>query len=171
MRSEENKRGTATVSEKFWGKCTVQGVPGLDPSTNTSPNPVAQVPPLLTKDRAQTNKRQTFIARRGRTARASGRGPWPPGARGNSHILRMGLGWLGPRARARAPRSLGLGRSAAGARPRSLGLGRSASAHRPRSLGLGASALVARARRIGRSALVARPRSLGPRALLLVARA
>ena len=77
MRSEKNKRGTATVSEKFWGKCTVQGVPGLDPSTNTSPNPVAQVPPLLTKDRAQTNKRQTFIARRGRTARASGAlGPW-----------------------------------------------------------------------------------------------
>ena len=164
MRSEENKRGTATVSEKFWGKCTVQGVPGLDPSTNTSPNPVAQVPPLLTKDRAQTNKRQTFIARRGRTARASGLGPWPPGARVNSHILRRVLWWLGL--------GLGrLGRSASVARPRSLGRGRAASAHRPRSLGLGAAALVARARRIGRSALVARPRSLGPRALILVARA
>ena len=164
MRSEENKRGTATVSEKFWGKCTVQGVPGLDPSTNTSPNPVAQVPPLLTKDRAQTNKRQTFIARRGRTARASGLGPWPPGARVNSHILRRVLWWLGL--------GLGrLGRSASVARPRSLGLGRSASVARPRRIGLGASALVARARRIGRSALVARPRSLGPRALILVARA
>ena len=107
MRSEKNKRGTATVSEKFWGKCTVQGVPGVDPSTNTSPNPVAQVPPLLTKDRAQTNKRQTFIARRGRTARASGLGPWSVGLGVNSHILRMGLWWLGPRASGLGPRASG----------------------------------------------------------------
>ena len=136
MRSEENKRGTATVSEKFWGKCTVQGVPGLDPSTNTSPNPVAQVPPLLTKDRAQTNKRQTFIARRGRTARASGAlGPWswawgqfPHFAHGlmvarASGPGRSGLGRLGPRASGLGrlgPRASGASASGLGR----LGLGR-----------------------------------------------